>query len=192
MEKDTRQTPETDILAQEKRAVEKLIAIRPVTADNAVFERTDGGFLRLTYTEEDGTTKTYARVAVHRCFPHSDPDRFISIREPETDGKEIGLIEDLATLPAATQEMLREQMALRYFSPKIQKVHHIKEEYGYSYWDVLTDRGECRFTVRMGGSNVYAIGPNRYLVNDLDGNRYEIPDVTKLSSRELKLLDLFI
>lgn len=184
--------PETDILKREKQAVEKLIAIRPVTEKNAVFERTKGGFLRLTYTEEDGSQKTYPRVAVHRCFPHSDPDHFISIREPETDGKEIGLIEDLGALPQETQEMLREQMALRYFAPKIERVHRIKEEYGYSYWDVLTDRGECRFTVRMGGTNVYAIGPNRYLVNDLDGNRYEIPDVTKLSSRELKLLDLFI
>ncbi len=192
MAEEKKRGPETDILIQEKQAVEKLIAIRPITVENAVFERTKGGFLRLTYTEEDGTQKTYPRVAVHRCFPHSDPDHFISIREPETDGKEIGLIEDLDVLPMETQEMLREQMALRYFAPKILKVHHIREEYGYSYWDVLTDRGECRFTVRMGGTNVYAIGPNRYLVNDLDGNRYEIPDVYKLSAREIKQLDLFI
>lgn len=40
-------------------------------------------------------------------------------------------------------------MALRYFTPVIQKIHSIKEENGFSYWDTETDRGACRFTVRM-------------------------------------------
>ena len=88
--------------------------------------------------------------------------------------------------------MLEEQMALRYFTPRIQRIRDIKEEYGYSYWEVVTDKGACRFTVRMGTGNVYSIGPNRYLVNDLDGNRFEIPDLYKLTPREIKKLDLFI
>lgn len=184
--------PETDILEQEKKSVEDLIAIKPLTEKNAVFSRTGGGFVQLRLTLPDGEEKTYPRVAVHRCFPHSDPDRYISIREPEGDGREIGLIEDLCALSEETQKMLREQMDLRYFSPKITRVHSIKEEYGYSYWDVETDRGACRFTVRMGGGSVYPIGPNRYLVTDLDGNRFEIPDLYKLTPREIKQLDLFI
>lgn len=184
--------PETDILEQEKKSVEDLIAIKPITRENAVFTRTSGGFVQLRLILPDGETKTYARVAVHRCFPHSDPDHYISIREPEGDGREIGLIEDLNALSEDTRDMLREQMALRYFSPKITRVHSIKEEYGYSYWDVETDRGACRFTVRMGGGSVYPIGANRYLVTDLDGNRFEIPDLYKLTPREIKQLDLFI
>lgn len=178
---------EHDILAQEKKSVEDIISIKAITADNAVFERTGGGFVRMTFGG-----KTYPRVAVHRCFPHSDPNAYISIREPEGDGREIGLIENLSQLPADTRAMLEEQMALRYFAPKIRKIHAIKEEYGYSYWDVATDKGRCRFTVRMGGGSVYTIGPNRYLVNDLDGNRFEIPDLYALSAKEIKKLDLFI
>ncbi len=178
---------ENDILEQEKKSVEDIISIKAITADNAVFERTGGGFVRMTVAGKD-----YSRIAVHRCCPHSDPNAYISIREPEGDGKEIGLIENLADLPAGTREMLEEQMALRYFAPKIQKIHAIKEEYGYSYWDVTTDKGRCRFTVRMGGGSVYTIGSNRYLVNDLDGNRFEIPDLYALSAKEIKKLDLFI
>ena len=83
-------------------------------------------------------------------------------------------------------------MNLRYFIPQIQRIHSIKEEYGYAYWDVTTDRGGCRFTVRMGGGSVYSVGANRYLVNDIDGNRFEIPDLYKLTAREIKQLDLFI
>ena len=88
--------------------------------------------------------------------------------------------------------MLEEQKALRYFTPVIQKIHSIKEENGFSYWDTETDRGACRFTVRMGGGSVYAIGKDRYLVTDLDGNRFEIPELGRMSARELKMLDLFV
>lgn len=176
-----------DIIEQEKRAVSDLIAIRAITAENAVFARTEGGFVSLEYAG-----KHYARVAVHRCFPHSDPDKYISIREPDGDGREIGLVEDLTALAPQVREMLEEQMNLRYFAPKILKVHDVKSEYGYSYWDVTTDRGRCRFTAHFGGGSVYSIGKDRYLVNDLDGNRFEIPDLYALSAKEIKKLDLFI
>jgi len=176
-----------EIMEKEKRAAQELTTVRFITRDNARFERTPGGFVSLDF----GGVK-YPRVAVHRCFPFSDPDRYISIREPEGDGKEIGLIEDMSALAPETRAMLEEQMALRYFSPKIRRVYDIREEYGYSYWDVETDRGACRFTVRMGGGSVYPIGANRYLINDIDGNRFEIPDLYALSPREIKKLDLFV
>ena len=176
-----------DIIEREKQAVEDLIAMHSITAENAIFKRTSGGFVSLEFAG-----KTYPRVAIHRCFPHSDPTHYISVRMPDNDGKEIGLIEDLNALPAEVREILLEQMELRYFSPKIQKIYDIKAEYGYSYWDVLTDRGRCRFTARMGGNSVYSIGHNRYLVNDLDGNRFESADITKLTAKEMKKLDIFI
>ncbi len=178
---------ETDILEQEKKAVAEIIAIKPITRDNAIFQRTEGGFVSLDYGE-----RHYPRVAVHRCFPFSDPSRYISIREPDNDGREIGLILDLKDLSEETQSILEEQMSLRYFTPHILQIRDIKEEYGYSYWEVVTDKGACRFTVRMGAGSVYPIGPNRYLVNDLDGNRFEIPDLYRLTPREIKKLDLFI
>ena len=49
--------PEIDILEQEKKAVADMIAIRSITPDNAVFERTEGGFVRLRYTSPDGTIR---------------------------------------------------------------------------------------------------------------------------------------
>jgi len=181
-----------DILKLQKKAVEEIISVRLITAENSVFRRTEGGFVSLEFTGEDGEKKVYSRVTFHRCFPFSGPENYISVREPERDGREIGLIEDLNNLPADAKEMIIEQLELRYFAPVITKIRSIKEEYGYSYWDVVTDRGPCRFTVRMGGSNVYSIGVNRYLVNDIDGNRFEIPDLYKLTAREIKLLDLYI
>ena len=119
---------EMDVIAKEKKAVEDLIAIRAITAQNATFSRTQGGFVSM-----DFAGKRYARVAVHRCFPHSDPTHYISIREPDNDGKEIGLIEDLQQMPPSVREMLNEQMELRYFSPKILKIHDFSLIFRRSY-----------------------------------------------------------
>ena len=88
--------------------------------------------------------------------------------------------------------MLEEQLNLRYFTPIITKVINIKDEYGYAYFDVVTDRGACRFTINVGGHAVVHLSETRILISDIDENRFEIPDVTKLSARELKLLDLFL
>ena len=82
------------------------------------------------------------------------------------------------------------QLELRYFTPKITSVYKVKEEYGYSYWDVNTDRGPCRFTADANG--VVKLSATRLIVNDVDGNRFEIPDVSALSSKELRMIDLYI
>ncbi len=187
MSEDIRTTEHDDILEQEKKVVEDIISIKKITEDNAVFRRTEGGFLSLEYGG-----KTYNRVAVHRCFPFSDPDKFISIRDTSGDEREIGLIEDLNALSPATRELIEEQLRLRYFTPIIQKVHDVKEEYGYAYWEVTTDKGRCRFTTAMRGGSVIHLGNHRYLVTDIDGNRFEIPNLYNLSAKEIKKLDLFI
>ena len=161
-----------------------------LTPENSRFEASEGGFVDLHLGEA-----LYRRVAVHRCFPFSSPDRFLSIREAEDmgeAGREIGLIERIEDFPEAQRQLLEEQLALRYFQPLIQRIRRIREEYGYSYWETETDRGTAEFTVRNGSGAVYAIGERRYLVNDIDGNRYEIPDSARFSSSEQKLLDLYI
>lgn len=174
-------------LQEERERAEELLKTRWITADTARFERTSGGFLSMDYRDVH-----YPRVTVHRCFPFSAPDEYLSVREPEGEGREIGLIRALSDLPKQVRDLIEEQIALRYFTPIIRQIHAIKEEYGYSYWDVTTDKGRCRFTVRMGNSSVYPVGESRYIVNDLDGNRFEIPDIGKLTAVELKRLDLFI
>lgn len=72
------------------------------------------------------------------------------------------------------------------------KINSVKEEYGYTYWDVETDRGPVRFVVRMGSGTVNRIGGNRYMVNDIDGNRFEIRDLNAFSAAEQKKLDMFV
>lgn len=169
------------------RQTEELLEIRYLDKDNAIFKRTPGGFVSLDYKG-----KHYDRVSVYRAFPFSDPDKYISIREPDEKAKEIGMVEDLHALDKDTAAMLTEQMNIRYFTPVITRILDIKDEYGYAYFDVLTDRGACRFTIHMNGGSVVRLTDTRLLISDLDGNRFEIPDTRKLTAGELKKLDLFI
>lgn len=174
-------------LEQMEKETEEMLKVRYLDRNNAVFERTAGGFVSLRIGEE-----FYPRVQVVRMFPFSDPDQYISIRTPDEHSKEIGIIEDMKQISADTAAMLTEQMNLRYFTPIITKIINIKDEYGYAYFDVVTDRGACRFTINMGGHSVVHLSETRILISDIDENRFEIPDITRLTTKELKKLDLFL
>ena len=54
---------------QMEREAEEMTAVRYLTKDNAVFERTQGGFVSLTF---EG--KTWDRVQVIRLFPFTEPN----------------------------------------------------------------------------------------------------------------------
>lgn len=167
---------------------EELLKLRRITLDNAKFSRTPGGFVSLEY---EG--KTYDRVGVYRTFPFTDPNHYISIREADEKAREIGVIEDLLVdLREDEAQMLNEQMELRYFTPVIIRINDIKEEYGYAYFNVTTNVGDSKFTIQMNGGAVVHLSENRILIMDLDANRFEIPDINKLTANELKKLDLFI
>lgn len=170
-----------------KKESEELLEMRLLNGENALFARTAGGFVSLKTKD-----KEYPRVGVYLTFPLTNPQEYISIREADEKAKEIGLIEKLSLLPADQQEMLNEQIRLRYFTPVITKILDVKDEYGYAYWNVVTTFGSCRFTTHMSGNAVVHLSDSRLLVTDIDGNRYEIPDFYSLSVGEKKKLDLFI
>lgn len=170
-----------------KKESEEVLEMRLLTSENAMFSRTEGGFLALKFGD-----KEYERVGVYLTFPLTNPDEFISIREADEKAKEISIIRSIKDLHKDEQEMICEQVRLRYFMPIIRKVLDVKDEYGYAYWHVTTDFGSCRFTTHMGGDAVVNLGEARYQVTDIDGNRYEIPDLYSLTVMERKKLDLFI
>lgn len=174
-------------LSQMEKETEEMLRVRYLDDRNAVFERTGTGFLSLKLGEE-----FYPRVSVVRMFPFSDKDEFISIRTAEERSKEIGIVKSMSQVSRETAGMLEEQLTLRYFTPVIKKIIKIKDEYGFAYWNVVTDHGACKFTIRMGGNSVIHLSEVRILILDIDENRFEIPDINDLTPAERKKLDLFL
>ncbi|MCL2089544.1 MAG: DUF1854 domain-containing protein [Oscillospiraceae bacterium] len=157
--------------------------INYLTESDSRFEETEGGMLRLVYKDEGKI------VYLYRSFPFTAPNEFISVRDD--DGKEIGIIRDIRNLSGETAAAVSKALKARYFVPVITKIISVKEEYGYSYWYVGTDKGECRFVAQMGRASI-TLSPTRVMIRDLDGNRFEIPDTAALPVNELKKIELFL
>jgi hypothetical protein len=158
-------------------------AIRYLTAVDTAFHRTSGHMLNVTAGEDE-----FPGVHLHCSFPHTMPRAYISVRT--ADNKEIGIIRSLDDFSEITQRLLEDQIRLRYFAPKITRVVQIKHEFGYTYWDTETTAGICRFTVKGGGGSVKFVSENKLLVTDVDGNRFEVPDTSRLSVKEFGMIEM--
>jgi len=157
--------------------------IHYLTKDNAKFHKTEGQMLSLTVGEV-----THPVVYVHCSFPHTNKRMYLSVRTIEN--KEVGMIHRIEDFTEETARLLEEQLHIRYFTPEISKLINVKEEFGYFYWEAETSAGLCRFTVRNGGGSTKLVTPVRLLVTDVDGNRFVIPDMSKLTDKEYRMVEL--
>jgi len=141
-----------------------------------------GVTLRLT-VEAD---RSYVKVGILRAFPLSDPTRFLSVRDESN--KEVGLIVDPAELSLQNRKLVEEDLERRYLVPAVQRIVAAKERFGTVDWTMETDRGLCRFTTRNLRENIQRPAPGRIILNDVDGNRYDIRNVDGLSRESQELL----
>ena len=109
------------------------------------------------------------------------------------ESEEIGIIADVEAFDDSEQNgLLKKELEIKYFIPKIKSILMLKEKFGFSNWKVVTDVGVISFTVRDTFRSMIRIGESRIYVLDNDGNRYEIEDFNKLDKRSYKKIELFI
>ncbi len=173
----------------ESTKLKDVVTIQYVTPDNAVFSEKEG-FLSLKFKTAEGEEKDYPRVKLQRNFPNETPEQYVSVLDKEDE--EIAVIRDVGELGEATAEMIRRELARRYFVFKIEKILSVNQKFGYSQWRVLTDAGEMEFTVRDTYRNFRKTGGDRAAVSDVDGNRYEIPSLSGLDRPSMKKIELYI
>ena len=139
--------------------------------------------LRLTI----GDDRSYLRVKVVRAAPLSYPDQYISF----LDGKdeEICMVDDLKSLDQSARDLIAEELDRRYLTATSQSVSAIRNEYGTSYWEVQTHRGQREFVVQNVSENAQWLGDHRLLIIDVDGNRFEIPRLDELDKKSLGLVE---
>lgn len=141
-----------------------------------------GAILRLTVAGD----RSYPKVYLLRAFPLSEPDRFLSVRDGANE--EVGLIVDPAQLDGESQKVVAEYLERRYIVPVVTKIVSARERFGTVDWTMETDRGLCRFTTRNLRENIQRPAPGRIIINDVDGNRYDIRDLDELSREGQELL----
>ena len=133
--------------------------------------------LRLTIDED----RSYLKVKVVRAAPLSYPERYISFLDAKDE--EICMVDDLKQLDQQARDLIEEELDRRYLTATIQEVYTVRNEYGTSYWDVATDRGQREFVVQNVSENAQWLGDHRLLIIDVDGNRFEIPRLDELDKK---------
>jgi hypothetical protein len=126
--------------------------------------------------------RSYLKVHAVRAFPLTDISEFIGLVDA-ISGREIGMLRSLRDLAGEARQLVQKALEKRYFVPKIHRIIEAKREFGTVYWAVETDRGERNFIMRGIRDSIQEIEPGRYLVVDIDGNRFEVPRLNDLDSR---------
>ncbi|MGH7574651.1 MAG: DUF1854 domain-containing protein [Longimicrobiales bacterium] len=128
-------------------------------------------------------------VHVHRCFPWSAPERFISLRN--ADGEEIALVTDPAELTDHARAVLEVALAEASFVFDVEAVLEIEEEVELRSWRVHTHQGPRRFQTRLDDWPERLPGGG-LLIRDVTGDFYRVGDVAALDRRSRSLLWAFV
>ena len=143
---------------------------------------------RLALCLPNGASYTGARL--YPAFPISRRHTFVCLYAE--DGAELGIIQDPRQLDPESRDLVLAECDRVYFLPRITRVHRVTERNGVAEWVVETDRGDCTFQVVSRSDSIWSIGRSRLLIRDVDGNRYMIPDRSKMDKRSKILVELNI
>ena len=129
--------------------------------------------------------ETARAVRVTRCFPWSEPSRYLSLRDG--DDEEVALIRDLAELGPESRHALAESLIEAGFVLQVEGVEEVEEEIEIRTFRVRTRQGLRSFQTlrdewprRMPGGGV--------LIRDVVGDLYFIPSPASLDEKSRKLL----
>ena len=154
-----------------------------LTPQNASFFLKNG-FLYIKHQEKE------QRAFLCRQFPFELQWEFISVLDDEQ--QEIGIIRSLSLFEGEAEALIRRELARRYYAPVIQSIKQVKERYGFSYWKVTTAEGDVSFTLQDTFRSILHASEKRLVILDVDGNRFEIPDVDALDRKSYKKIELYL
>jgi ATP-binding cassette, subfamily B, bacterial len=177
---------------EDGRTVDSAARIAPRWIEPDAFEFREGPYGSLEFRDQGGTI-TRSVFAI-RCFPAAHPDDFISLRTWNQNGDEheVGIVRHLERWSEPNRERVRSALARRYFLRRITGVDAIDLEYGYLLFQVRTDQGPARFTMRWTQSQAQDFGARGKVLLDLEDNRFLVPDTEDLPPRERELFQRYV
>ncbi|WP_435164403.1 DUF1854 domain-containing protein [Paenibacillus glycanilyticus] len=159
-----------------------LYDIRMFKPEEIYFSRGKGGVLQGVV---DG--KPYEELVIYRTFPFRFASEYISVRT--TEGKELGIIRNIAELSAECAAELEKELQFRYFLPKVQHLTSVKFKSDLWIWEIETHLGETRLTMRNLHEHLQFPGGNRIVLTDMNGKRCEIADWQILDAHSRRQLE---
>ncbi len=150
-------------------------------------------FTRRDITQVDvalGDGRSLEKLEPRRLFPVSDKTRYISLLDES--GMEQAVIRDLSTLPSEQQKLIEDCLTEYYLIPKISRIVDCRERYDGITLYTETDHGPANIEIRILNQGLKMGNAFRALIRDVNDNRYEIPNVTKLDKHSRQILARYL
>lgn len=128
-------------------------------------------------------------VWVTRCFPWSEPTRFVSLRDHEK--REVALVRDLNDLDLASRAVLEAALVEAGFVLEVLRVLEIEEEVEIRHWKVETAHGGRVFQTGLDAWPRQVPGGG-LLIRDVAGDLYYIADPSRLDKTSRSLLWAYV
>lgn len=128
-------------------------------------------------------------VVVRRCFPWSEPGRYLSLRDE--DDREFALVRDPAELDADSREALGAALVAAGFVFVVTRVLALDEEVELRHWRVETGQGPRSFQTRL-DDWPRSVPGGGLLIRDVAGDLYHLAAPARLDRRSRELLWAFI
>lgn len=155
--------------------------------DTTNFQLRRDSFGKLILTTAGG--EEHIGVVPVRAFPIQSPDRGIAL--VRDGGKEVGWIDDMATLAPQLRDLVQSELDGREFMPVIDAIVDVSSFATPCTWTVKTDRGDTEFTLR-GEEDIRRIGEAALIIADNHGIQFLIRDMFKIDKNSRRILDRFL
>lgn len=128
-------------------------------------------------------------VRVHRCFPWSEPGRFLSLRD--TDDEEFALVPGLEHLEDDSRRALEGAVAEAGFVLEVTRITEVEEEVEIRMWKVETRQGPRSFQTRLDDWPTDVPGGG-IVIRDVAGDLYHVADPDGMDAKSRKWLWAFV
>ena len=137
-----------------------------------------------------GDDRSYPTVKPAWSAPLSHPDTYLALLDGK--GEEIVTLVEPKDLPKDSLVAVSEEIHRRYLTATVVAIRHAKQEFGATYWHLITDRGPKDMVTQNLQENAVWLSDKHLLLLDVDGNRFEIPDLDELDPASVRLLEAII
>ena len=129
-------------------------------------------------------------VRVHRCFPWSEPGRFLSLRDT-VDDEEFALVRTLDELSGESRRVLEGAIVEAGFVLEVTRIVEVDEEVEIRTWKVETRQGPRSFQTRLDDWPTEV--PNGGIViRDVAGDLYHLADPEGMDTVSRRWLWAFV
>jgi hypothetical protein len=128
-------------------------------------------------------------VRVHRCFPWSEPGRFLSLRD--ADNEEFVLVPSVEALEPESRRVLEAAVAEAGFVLDVVRIVDVDEEVEIRTWKVETRQGHRTFQTKLDDWPMTVPGGG-IVIRDVAGDLYHVRDPLGMDAASRKWLWAFV